>query len=327
MNPSRARLVAASFLLVIVVAAGCSGTSKSGAANRVSATQGRDAGSSGAGAVVGAPTVAESKPGITTSVPALQGRDVISTASLSVEVTKPSIAANKAASLAVALGGYVASELFGDEALAPADGGSTVGKDGVIPPVAPGAGTLGAPTGLPTRSSATLVLRVPTRQFETLLARLSALGTELSYTRSTQDVSQQVADVRSRVASQEASIARIRALISRATSIGDITSLEGQLAERESNLESIKAQQQSLSDQTALATITVTLQTADKAALDKDRKGFVAGLRSGWDKLAIGTRWVVEAVGAVLPFAVLIALIALGWQFLRRRLAGSSSSG
>ena len=241
-------------------------------------------------------------------LPALQGRDVISTASLTVEVSKPSDAAQQAAALARGLGGYVASEIFGD--VSPPIGIQS-SKGGMIFP---------RPTPVP-GSSATLVLRVPSRQFEILLSRLNALGTEVSYSRSSDDVTQQVVDIRSRLASQEASIARLRALMSRATSISDVTSLEGQLAQRESDLESMKAQQQSLSDQTALATITLSLQSPDTVAKAGHHKGFTGGLRSGWDTFTSATRWVVEAVGALLPFALLFAVIAGGWHLARRRSA------
>lgn len=318
---TKSQIAVGSSLIAVLAAAGCSAHAKSAARAEVSsvapgaAPAGGGSTSGDAGFQTGklAPDVAAPAPAPTT-VPALRGRDVISSASLVVTVKTPATAANNAASLTTGLGGYVASEIFGNDSPVQLDPGLT-GKGKVLPPSAAASGV----------SSATLVLRVPARQFETLLSRLVAMGTEVSYSRSSEDVTQQVADVKSRLLTQQAAIARIRALIARATTISDIANLEGQLEQREGNLESMKAQQQSLSDQTTLATITVTMQTPEKSSKDSAH-GFVAGLRSGWDHFTSGLRWITEAIGAVLPFLAVLLLAAMGWRILRRRSAGTPAA-
>jgi len=98
--------------------------------------------------------------------------------------------------------------------------------------------------------------------------------------------------------------------------------IEGELAQREAALESLEAQAKALSDQTSLATVTVTLvgPTAPAAPKPVEATGFGTGLRQGWHAFTVGTTWLLTALGAVLPFAILFALVASGvWLVLRRR--------
>ncbi len=180
-----------------------------------------------------------------------------------------------------------------------------------------------ATAGDPSSGSAQLTLKVAPDQLEPTLTQLDGLGTERSRQTSTQDVSGQVADVNSRVASAQASIARLQALFSRATAVGDIVSIEGQLATREADLESLQAQQRTLSAQTSLATITLDLVPlgAPAAAAKTHRGGFLGGLDAGGRAFVTGSIWVLTAIGAVLPFAVVLALIGAVVIVVRRRSA------
>jgi hypothetical protein len=171
--------------------------------------------------------------------------------------------------------------------------------------------------------SATLVLRVPPDALSAALQELARLGTERSRHVSTQDVTSKVADVNSRVTSARESIARLRALYQHAVKIADVIAVEGELSDRESDLESLEAQQRALAAQTSMATITLSL-TSTAAPVTKPpaqhRAGFLGGLRNGWDAFAGGAAWVATAVGAVLPFALLLAVLAVIVRLLWPRL-------
>ncbi|MET7685378.1 DUF4349 domain-containing protein [Streptomyces sp. NPDC005423] len=168
-----------------------------------------------------------------------------------------------------------------------------------------------------------VVLRVPTARYDEVLGDLEGAGKLLDRTAKAQDVSDQVVDVRSRIASQRASVARVRELMDRATAISDVVELEGELSTRESDLEALLAQQSSLKDRTALATITLSLSetpVATKAAED-GTPGFSDALAGGWHVFVTMVRWLALALGAVLPFAVLAAVALLVWlRFVRPRL-------
>ena len=139
-----------------------------------------------------------------------------------------------------------------------------------------------------------------------------------------EDVTRQVADVDSRVESARAALERVRALLDRAVSLGSVIRLEGVLSQRQSDLESLLAQQQALAGQTALGTLEVDVAAPDSAVGPADddtdeATGFLAGLDAGWDALPRHSCWRSTAVGAVLPFAALGGLLVLPVLLWRRR--------
>lgn len=175
-----------------------------------------------------------------------------------------------------------------------------------------------------TRSN--LVLKVPTKSFETAIQRLSDLGKRTQIHQESTDVTEQVVDVASRIESQRASLDRMRALMAKANTIGEIVSVESELTRREADLESLLAKQKNLSLQTDLATLTLTLTEKGKPpvqTVEEPDKGFVVGLKSGWNAFTAAFSAIATAVGALLPFLVLLAIILVPlWRFrskLRRQ--------
>jgi hypothetical protein len=179
-----------------------------------------------------------------------------------------------------------------------------------------------------------LVLRVPSERYDEVLAGLEGTGKVVARTAKAQDVTDQVVDVDSRVKSQRASVARVRELMDQATKLSDVVALEGELSSREADLEALLARQATLKDRTSLATITLSLsETPVKKAEKKHADpGFLDALSGGWNVLVTVVRWLALAIGAVLPFAAALALIALVWMRgvsprLRRRPAPAAASG
>lgn len=178
-------------------------------------------------------------------------------------------------------------------------------------------------------ATATLLLRVPPDELRDTLAALSKLGIEQYRHESTTDVTEKVADVRSRVQSAQLAIAELRELFDKARKISDIIEIESDLNQREADLESFQAQYRALTRQTSMAAITLSLVTARKAAAPppkkekKHRGGFVGGLERGWDGFTAFASWIATAVGTLLPFLVLLLVLALGaralWPRLPRR--------
>jgi hypothetical protein len=172
---------------------------------------------------------------------------------------------------------------------------------------------------------ATLTLRVPPADFGHTLDALGDLGRELDRARSAEDVTSQVADVDSRVRSAQASVARVRTLLSRATTIGDVVRIESELSQRESDLESLQAQQKALAGLTDLATVAVTLVTPAHHVAPVQHPahhtelGFLAGLRGGLGALAGVTVVALTVLGAVAPFALVVTLLGFPALLLLRR--------
>jgi hypothetical protein len=173
-------------------------------------------------------------------------------------------------------------------------------------------------------AKADLVLKVDPERLDGVLGQIAALGVEAERSSSTEDVTEQVADVDSRVATMKASIARVRALLARAKTVGELVSVEGELSRREADLEALQAKQRTLAGQVALATVTVHLlaRKAAEPAAAKAGRGFRSGLVGGWHAFSTAVGWLLTALGAVLPFALLalLVLVALaGWRVAAAR--------
>jgi Domain of unknown function (DUF4349) len=221
-------------------------------------------------------------------------RSVIAVADLTLRTEDVSAAVSVVQSVAVSLGGYVSGQ---DVSSSPDD---------------------------PERSRATVVVRVPTTKLETAIDRMQEAGELVRVTSDARDVTEQVVDVDSRVESARASVERIRALLSEARTLGEVVRVESELAQREADLEALLATQRALADQTAMATLSVTLLAP--AAVEPppaDEDGFVPGLQRGWDALVDVVVVALTVLGVLLPFLVVGALvlgpIAAAWRHRRQR--------
>ncbi|MEU6367897.1 DUF4349 domain-containing protein [Streptomyces sp. NPDC046931] len=230
------------------------------------------------------------------AVPRLTQNTIIRTASLTVRVKDVPKALEEARATTENAGGFVGSENTGRDAQG--------------------------------HERTRLVLRVPAGKYDEVLAALEGTGTLVDRTTKAEDVTDQVVDVDSRVKSQRAAVARVRELMDRATGIRDVVALEGELNTRQADLEALLARQASLKDRTSLATITLSLSaTPVKKAAKENGPGFLDALAGGWHAFVTLLRWIALAIGAVLPFAVLAALLALLWlRAVRPRLSARGAA-
>jgi len=166
-----------------------------------------------------------------------------------------------------------------------------------------------------------LVIRVPSQFFDEVMNDLGEVAELRSAKRTSEDVTTQVIDIGVRVRAQEESLERIELLLARAQNLRQIIAIESQLSRRQADLDSLKAQQAFLADQTSLSTITVFLEKTEKATpAEKDEAGFLAGFERGWDALGRSATVLATGLGAVLPFTVLLLLLGVPTWLLVRSL-------
>jgi Domain of unknown function (DUF4349) len=168
-----------------------------------------------------------------------------------------------------------------------------------------------------------MVLRVPTNEFDDAMTELEKVGTLASSKRTSEDVTTQVLDIGVRVEAQRRSIDRIQVLFDNATSIKDVVSIESELSRRQADLASLEAQQRYLADQTSMSTITVSVERTPAKAKPKpephDAAGFLSGLSGGWGALKTCLVAAATVTGALVPWLVLLLILAVpGWPLLRR---------
>jgi len=168
-----------------------------------------------------------------------------------------------------------------------------------------------------------LVIRVPSSSFAVTMLSLEEAAELRQSQVSSEDVTTQVIDTDVRVRAQEGSLRRVEQLLARANSLKDIIWIESQLTRRQSELDSLKSQQAWLSDQTSASTITIDIERkAEKKAEKKDDgddAGFLTGLKGGMNALGEFTSAMATIVGALLPFAIVLALFGFPvWLLVRR---------
>ncbi|MFG2994247.1 DUF4349 domain-containing protein [Streptomyces sp. NPDC048257] len=248
------------------------------------------AGSAGAGSA-GAANSSGSSADKNAQPPAVVRPNVIRTATLGIETADVQKTLAAARTAADGAGGYVGNE------------STKRGEDG--------------------RMTSTLTLRVPGEHYDAVLGAMEGSGKLLHRKVDAQDVTEKVADIGSRVASQQASVARVREMMGKASALSEVVMLESELSRRQSDLESLLAQQTALKDKTSLGTITleVTEPAAKPAEEKKEKKKeptFLGALGGGWDVFAKVVRYLTVAVGALLPFALTAAVVALLVRLYRR---------
>lgn len=173
-------------------------------------------------------------------------------------------------------------------------------------------------------STVRMVLRVPSDRFDAVVAELEGVATPAGTTTSSEDVSAEVVDVAARIRAQRKSVSRIETLLARAETIEQIVAIESQLASRQADLDALESRQQWLADQTGMSTLTVYIERpAARDDRDDEADGFLSGFAKGWDAFVDGARAVLVVVGFLVPWLVLLALLAVPLRLvLRRRTRG-----
>lgn len=303
-------MAALAAIAVVGLSSGCSGSSAKGSASSAAkpAAGGSGGGLSGdvapnqAAPSAGSPAGSGQK---SLAKAPVAGRSLVYTATLTVHTKDVASATANAENLAASNGGFVGTE-NSQSGTAPDSQGLT---------------------------QSTVTLRVPSTAFDKVIDQLGTGGSVQNETRSASDVTTQVVDTNTRISAQQASIARITELMKSATNLSDVVSLEGELSHREADLESMQAQQASLSDQVSLSTITVTFLTPTAPAttpVAEHQNALQRGLHNGWAAFLGTAKVLLIIVGALLPFAILAAI--LWWPVtrlirvtatLRRRMASA----
>jgi hypothetical protein len=168
--------------------------------------------------------------------------------------------------------------------------------------------------------SGDLVVRIPSAHFDDAMADLRALGTVEHQTIAGQVVTQDFIDLEARLRTWEAQEAVLIDLMDQATSIDATLRIQRELQDVQFRIEQIKGQLRVLEDQTALATVRVSLREsgAPTTVLDQ-RAGTRPSLAEAWNKAVDGVLGVAYVTIVGLGYLVPITLLALmAWVAYRR---------
>ncbi|WP_251153322.1 DUF4349 domain-containing protein [Cellulosimicrobium sp. Marseille-Q4280] len=174
---------------------------------------------------------------------------------------------------------------------------------------------------------AELTIRVPADRTTATLDALEQIGEVDDLSVEAVDVTGTARDLDARVEALTTSVDRLRDLMGSAGSTEDLLAAEQELTTRQAELESLQSQRAALTDQVAMSTVTVSLvQVAPVEQLSPG--GFLGGLENGWNALLATLNGLVVVVGALLPWLVVGAAVALvvRWVLRRRRRAGAGGT-
>lgn len=161
--------------------------------------------------------------------------------------------------------------------------------------------------------AASMTLRIPAGQLESVVDRLRELGEIDEYSTDASDVTNEVRDLDARISTLRASISRIEGLIVDAKDISDIIYLEDELARRQADLESLEARQRGLKDQVSMSTIYLSLTTEPVVIIvDDGPQNFLEGLETGWNGLTAFVQSGLVVLGVLLPWLALLAILTFG---------------
>jgi hypothetical protein len=215
-------------------------------------------------------------------------RDVVKTASMTIDVTSTSEAADKAAVIVERADGRVDSRSE--------DAGSQSG-----------------------RALTSIVLRVPAARLDGVVRELKTLGAVQTAETTAEDVTAQRVDLEARIKALQTSVDRLLAIMRDARDPDALIKAEDALSQRQADLDSLRAQRDQLGDRVDYSTVSVTF-FADQLGGPAPREyvGFLGQIERGWDALVSVVGSSVLLFGLLLPWlAVLAVLGTIGYVLIR----------
>jgi len=231
-------------------------------------------------------------------------RKIIRNAEITIETDSPTDNLRKITSIAEAQGGFVVTSEFKQN-----DGGPQI-----------------KPT-----QTVTIVARVPSSQFSEALAQIRAVGGRVVQEKvSGQDVSEEYLDLDARIRSKKALEAQFLEIMKQAKKVSDALEVQSQLADVRTEIERLEGRRRFLENQSALSTITATLQMP-APLVAATTTGFGYSIKQAFgdavDTAASIILFVIQAVIVLIPVALLVVLpVWFVWRVLRRRFVSSKKT-
>jgi Domain of unknown function (DUF4349) len=175
--------------------------------------------------------------------------------------------------------------------------------------------------------SGTLEIRVPSLSFDRAVGDLASLGTVLSQSVDATDVTAQYVDLQARVRTWQAQEDVLIKLMAEATTLQDTLRVQNELQDVQLQIERLQGQLRVLDDQTANATISVSLREAGAPVTKPEQtSSWLPSFRNAWHDAVRGLLSFLFAVmvglAYLVPAALLVLLGWLGYQQVRLRTSG-----
>ncbi|HEY3239847.1 MAG TPA: DUF4349 domain-containing protein, partial [Acidimicrobiia bacterium] len=170
---------------------------------------------------------------------------------------------------------------------------------------------------------ATLVVKVPSDRFDTVLGSLRKLGEVRTDSVAGEDVSAEYVDLEARLKHWRAQEAVFLELMAKAKSIPETISIQQQLSVIQEQIEQHEGRRRYLDGQTAYSTVRLSLLESGAVAKEPGDGAGRTTLARAWERAVGATLAVVGGslvvLGVVVPLALILGIPALVFALARRR--------
>ena len=151
---------------------------------------------------------------------------------------------------------------------------------------------------------ATISYRVPADRWEETLDAIRKLGTVVGEKTNAQEVTSQLVDLEARIRNLKASETALVGYAEKAPKVSDLLEIEARLTDTRGEIERLSAQQAQLTDQVALATLTVTFGTEVVAVTQAAQR---------WDPAAEVDRASATLISAIQGLISVLIVLVIVW--------------
>jgi hypothetical protein len=162
---------------------------------------------------------------------------------------------------------------------------------------------------------ADITVRVPASAYDVAIQRFGALGRVQAVQTSADDVTGQYVDLRARLAQARRVDQRLLGFLARATTVTEALAVQARIDATELRVEQLTGQLKALREQVTYGTLAVSITQRAAHHATSHKGGFLGALSASWRHLVAGFESILVGLGAVIPYAVLLAALAVAAWF------------
>jgi hypothetical protein len=166
--------------------------------------------------------------------------------------------------------------------------------------------------------SATIQIRVPSAQFDGLLATLGTVGKVETVTANVQDVGEEYVDMGARATNARRMEARlIEMLATRTGKLADVLTVEQELRRVREEIERYEARIRFLEKHASVSSLDITLHEP-LALINRPRPGpIVVAIGLAWERTLGVVAWCIASLGVIVPLGVLVGLGVMLYRWMQ----------
>ncbi len=172
--------------------------------------------------------------------------------------------------------------------------------------------------------TAYLTLRVPSSKLDALAASFKAVGRLVSFSESSEDVSEQYSDTANRLRTQQTKMERLQALLAKAENIEDLIAIETGISDTQYEIDRLTGLLRGLDSKVDYSTLNVTLNELSAAETSQDKEESLPerirnGMAAAWEGFTYLLGDLAVFLTVVLPYLIALALIVLIIRLIIKR--------